>query len=63
MTHNIKEVEYRLTERILEDMLGRCFENGPGWPIFQLYLESGPIPARFAIKIMKIIFFRYILTQ
>ena len=39
------------------------FETGPGCPIFQLYLESGHIPARFAIKRMTIIFFRYILSQ
>ena len=29
----------------------------------QLYLESGHIPARFVIKRMKIIFFRYTMTQ
>ena len=54
--YDIKEIEYRLIERIEEDLLRRFFETGPGCPIFQLYFESGLIPARFAIKRMKIIF-------
>ena len=61
--YDIKEAEYRLIERIEEDMLRRIFKTGPGCPIFQLYFESGHIPARFAIKRMKIMFFRYILSQ
>ena len=61
--YDVKEAEYRLIERIEEDMLRRIFKTGSGCPIFQLYFESGHIPARFAIKRMKIMFFRYILTQ
>ena len=61
--YSIKEVEYRLIGKIEEDMLRRFFETGPGCPIFQLYFESGHIPARFAIKRMKIIFFKYIPSQ
>ena len=32
--YNTKEAEYRLIERIEEDMLRRIFETGPGCPIF-----------------------------
>ena len=32
--YNIKEIEYRLIEKIEEDMLRRFFETGPGCPIF-----------------------------
>ena len=39
------------------------FKTGKGCPIFQLNLESGHLPARLAIKRMKLIFFRYILSQ
>ena len=55
--YNIKEGEYRLIERIEEDLLRRFFKTGPGCPIFQLYFESGHVPARFAIKRMKFIYF------
>ena len=61
--YDTKEVEYRLIERIEEDLLQKIFKTGSGCPIFQLYLESGHIPARFAIKRMKVIFFKYIISQ
>ena len=61
--YDTKEVEYRLIERIEEDLLRKIFKTGSGCPIFQLYLESGHIPARFAIKRMKVIFFKYIISQ
>jgi hypothetical protein len=61
--YNITEVEYRMIERIEEEMLRKLFKTSKGCPIFQLCLETGQIPARFAIKRLKLLFFRYILTQ
>ena len=61
--YNIKEDEFRSIERIEEDLLRIFFKTTRGCPIFQLYFESGHIPARFVIKRMKILFFRYIITQ
>ena len=61
--YNITEIEYRMIERIEEDMLRNLFKTARGCPIFQLYLESGHIPARFAIKRMKLVFLRYILRD
>ena len=34
-----------------------------GCPIYQLYLESGHLPARFHIKRIKLVFYNYILSQ
>ena len=39
--YNISEVEYRMIERIEEEMLGKFFKTGKGCPIFQLYFKSG----------------------
>ena len=61
--YNIKEDEYRHIERIEEDLLRKFFKIERGCPIYMLYFEAGHIPARIAIKRMKIVFFRYILTQ
>ena len=61
--YNTKENELRQIERIEEELLRKIFKTGQGCPIYQLYFESGHIPARFAIKRMKIVFLRYILTQ
>ena len=61
--YNISEKEYRIIERIDEDMMRRVFKTGRGDAIYQLYLESGQIPARFVIRRMKLIFVHYILTQ
>ena len=61
-TH-IKEDEYRHIERIEEDLLRKFFKIERGCLIYMLYFEAGHIPARIAIKRMKIVFFRYILTQ
>ena len=59
----IKEKEFRAIERVEEYLLRIFFKTNRGSPIFQLYLESGQIPARFVIKRMKIMFNRYIITQ
>ena len=61
--YNISEKEYRQIERIEEDMIRRIFKTGRGCSIYQLYLESGQLPARFVIQKMKLIFFQYILKQ
>ena len=60
--YNIKETEFRLIERIEEELLRKIFKTGQGCPIYQLYFESGHIPARFAIARMKIVFLRYTLV-
>jgi hypothetical protein len=56
--YNIKE-----NERIDENMLRQLFKTGNGCSIYQLYFESGQLPARYQIKRMKLVFYRYILTQ
>ena len=61
--YNVKENEYRQLERIEEDMLRKLFKTVKGCPIYQLYLESGHLPARFHIKRIKLVFYKYILSQ
>ena len=61
--YDIKENDFRQLERIEEDMLRKLFKTGRGCPIFQLYLESGHLPARFYIKRTKLVFYHYILNQ
>ena len=61
--YNIKENEMRNLERIDENMLRQLFKTGNGCSIYQLYFESGQLPARYQIKRMKLVFYRYILTQ
>ena len=61
--YNINKDEYRHIERIEEDLLRKIFKTEQGCPIYLLYFKSGHIPARIAIKRMKIVFYRYILTQ
>ena len=61
--YSIKEKEYRLLERIEEEMLRHFFKTERGCPIYQLYFESGVVPARFQIKRMKLVFYHYILNQ
>ena len=48
--YNIKESEYRKLERIEEDLLRKLFKSVKGCSIYQLYLESRHLPARFHIK-------------
>ena len=48
--YNLKEIEIRNLERIEEGFLRRMFQTSSGCPIAQLYLESGHVPARYAIK-------------
>ena len=55
--NNFSEVEYIMIEIIEEQMLRKRLKTGKGCPIFQLYFESGHIPARFVIKRMKLVFF------
>ena len=61
--YNIKEKEYRQLERIEEDMLRTIFKTEQGCPIYQLYFESGILPARYQIKRMKVVYYKYILNQ
>ena len=61
--YNVKEIEYRHIERIEEDMMRKIFETGKGCAGYQLYFESGQLPARIVIKKMKLTFFHYILSQ
>ena len=48
--YDVKENDYRQLERIEEDMIRKLFKTSRGCPIFQLYLESGHLPARFYIN-------------
>ena len=48
--YNLKEKEIRELERIEEVFLRMMFKTTKGCPLAQLYLESGHIPARFAVK-------------
>ena len=52
-----------MLERIEEDMLRIFFKTGLGCPIYQLYFESGIVPARYQVKRMKLVFYHYILQQ
>ena len=61
--YNIKEKEYQQLERIEEDMLRTIFKTEQGCPIYQLYFESGILPARYQIKRMKVVYYKYILNQ
>ena len=61
--YDIKENEYRKLERMEEDLLRKLFKSVKGCPIYQLYLESGHLPARFHIKRIKLVFYKYILSQ
>ena len=61
--YNIKESDFRQLKQIEEDLIRKFFKTGRGCPIFQLYLESGHLPARFYIKQTKLVFYHYILNQ
>jgi hypothetical protein len=61
--YDIKESDFRQLEIIEEDLIRKLFKTGRGCPIFQLYLESGHLPARFHIKRIKLVFYQYILNQ
>ena len=61
--YNVKEMEYRHIERIEKDIIRKIFKNGKGCAGYQLYLETGQLPARIVIKKMKLIFVHYILSQ
>ena len=47
--YNLKETEIRKLERIEQTFLRQILKTGRGCPITQLYLETGHIPAMFAI--------------
>ena len=61
--YSMKENEVRLLERIEENLLRKMFNTGKGCSIYQLYFESGHLPARIQIKRMKLVFYEYILKQ
>ena len=61
--YNLKETELRQLERIEEDFLRKMFKTAKGCPITQLYLESGHVPARYAIKKIKLLFLKTILEE
>ena len=61
--YNLKETQIRQLERIEEGYLRKLFQTSKGCPIVQLYLESGHIPARFAIKKARLLFLKSILEE
>ena len=48
--YNLKENELRTLERIEEEFLRKLLKTGRGCPVSQLYLETGHVPARFAMQ-------------
>ena len=61
--YNMTESQIRELERIEEVYLRKLFQTSKGCPITQLYLESGQIPARFAIKKARLLFLKSILEE
>ena len=61
--YNVKENEFIQLEIIEEEMLQKLFKTVKGRPICQIYLQSGHSPARFHIKRIKLVFYKYILSQ
>ena len=61
--YNLTETQIRQLERIEEGYLRKLFKTSAGCPIAQLYLESGQIPARFAIKKARLLFLKTILEE
>ena len=52
--YNIKENECNKLERIEDEILRKLFKSVRGCPIYQLYLESGHLPAKCYIKLIKL---------
>ena len=61
--YNLKEIEIRTLERIEEQFLRKLLKTGRGCPISQLYLETGQIPARFAVMKLRCLFLKSILNE
>jgi hypothetical protein len=61
--YDLKEKELREIERIEETFMRKLLKTSKGCPITQLYLTLGQIPARFAIKKMRLLFLKYILHE
>ena len=61
--YNLTESQVRILERIEEEYLRKLFQTSRGCPINQLYLESGHIPARFAMKKGRLLFLKTILEE
>ena len=49
--------------KLKKKLLRKIFDTGKGCPIYQLYFESGHLPARIKIKRMKLVFYQYLLKQ
>ena len=61
--YNLTETQVRQLERIEEGFLRKIFKTTTGCPINQLYLESGHVPTRFAIKKARLLFQTNILEE
>ena len=61
--YNLTETQTRQLERIEEGFIRRLLKTSTGCPIVQLYLETGHIPARFAIKKARLLFLKTILVE
>ena len=61
--YNLKETEVRQLEMLEEVFLRRLLKTSRGCPISQLYLETGHYPARFEIKMIRLLFLKYILNE
>jgi hypothetical protein len=60
---NLKQGEIRQIERIEEEFISELLKTSPGYPIQQIYLEVGQIPARFEIIRILLLYLKYILNQ
>ena len=61
--YNLTETQIRQLERIEEGFIRKLLKTSTGCPIVQLYLETGHIPARFAIKKARLQFLKSILEE
>ena len=61
--YNLKENELRTLERIEEEFLRKLLKTGRGCPVSQLYLETGHVPARFAVMKLLCLFLKSILDE
>ena len=59
----LTEAQIRQLERIEEGFIRKLLKTSTGCPIVQLYLETGHIPARFAIKKARLLFLKAILEE
>ena len=61
--YNLTERNLRMLEMIEEECLKKILDTKKSCTTVLLYLETGQIPVRFHIQVMKLNFLKYILNQ